>query len=89
MTYFINPYPYPSKFIQMFNQLKLCLATATHNFYWVKITHSRWIWSRPFTNFDIYTVILSPITVIISPIKIAKTLYNKMINLRISPYKCV
>ena len=34
----------------IFSHLKLCLATATHNFKWVEITHSCLIWEQIFTN---------------------------------------
>ena len=33
-----------SYIIYIFTNLKLCLATATHNFKWVNITHICWIW---------------------------------------------
>ena len=33
--------------------LKLCLATATHNFKWMKTTHICVIWDQTFTNFDV------------------------------------
>ena len=33
--------------------LKLCLATATHNFKWLKITDNCSIWDQTFTNLDI------------------------------------
>ena len=36
MALCFNPYPV---FIYIFTHLKLCLATAIHNFKWVKITH--------------------------------------------------
>ena len=32
--------------------LKLCLATATHNFKWVKITHIFVVWEQKFENID-------------------------------------
>ena len=34
----------------MFTNLKLCLATAIHNLKWVKITHIRTIWFKPYVN---------------------------------------
>ena len=34
----INPYPV-SSFIQIFTHLKLCLATETYHFKWLKTTH--------------------------------------------------
>ena len=33
--------------------LKLCIATATHNFKWVKITDMCLIWDQPFANIDV------------------------------------
>ena len=48
----------------IFIHLKLCLATASHNFKWVKITHICLIWDETFANLDVYTLISVPITVI-------------------------
>ena len=40
----IDPLGYPPRcLIKMFTHLKMCLATATHNFKWVKITLIRLI----------------------------------------------
>ena len=36
-----------------FTSLKLCLATATHNFKSVKITHISLIWDQSFSNLEI------------------------------------
>ena len=33
--------------------LKLCLATATDNFKWVKMTHICLIWDQTFANLEI------------------------------------
>ena len=41
--------------IKIFTHLKLCLATATHNFKWVEITHNCLIWNKTFTNLDVWT----------------------------------
>ena len=35
------------------SNLKLCLATATHNFKWVKFTEISLIWDQTFANFDV------------------------------------
>ena len=34
---------YYSAALQIVNHLKLCLATATHNYKWLEITHICWI----------------------------------------------
>ena len=39
--------------IQIFTHLKLCLATATHNFKWMKITDICLIWDQTFANLDV------------------------------------
>ena len=39
--------------IWFFTHLKLCLATATHNIRWVKITHIVLIWDQTFANVDV------------------------------------
>ena len=44
---------FPKISIIIFTHLKLGLATATHNFKWVKITYSCLIWGETFANFDI------------------------------------
>ena len=36
--------------ILIFSHMKLCLATAIHNFMWEKITHICSIWDRNVTN---------------------------------------
>ena len=36
-----------------FTHLKLGVATATHNFKWVKITHICVIWDQQFANLDV------------------------------------
>ena len=41
----VNPYS-----IKIFTHYKLCIATATHNFKWVKITHICVIWNLSFAN---------------------------------------
>ena len=41
--------------IEIFTHLKLCLATATHNFKWVKIINICLIWDKTFANLDVYT----------------------------------
>ena len=38
---------------------KLCLATATHNFKWVKITHICLIWKQTFALFDVVHICLA------------------------------
>ena len=50
----------------MITHLKLCLATATHNFKRVKITHSCLTWDQTSANFDIWTLISFTITLISS-----------------------
>ena len=49
---------------QFFIHLKLCLANATHNFKWLKITHICLIWAQIFANLDVQTHIFFPIKVI-------------------------
>ena len=39
-----------------FTDLKLCLATATHNFKSVKNTHVCLNWDQAFRNFDVLTL---------------------------------
>ena len=39
--------------IKIFTHLKFCLATATHNFKWVKITNICIIWDQTFKHFDV------------------------------------
>ena len=39
--------------IKLFSHLKLCLATATHNFEWVKIIHIRLICDKTFPDIDV------------------------------------
>ena len=41
-----------NQIIWILTHLKLCLATATHNFKWVEITHICLIWDHTFANFD-------------------------------------
>ena len=36
-----------------FTQFKLCLATATHSFNWVKIIYIYLFWKQTFANLDI------------------------------------
>ena len=43
----------PSNLIYFFTHLKLCFATATHNFKWVKISHICLIWDQKFLNLDV------------------------------------
>ena len=50
--------------ILIFTHLKLCLATAIHNFKWVKITHICLIRDQTFTNFDVLTLVSFPIAAI-------------------------
>ena len=38
--------------IEMFTHLKLCLATAIHNFQSVKITYIYLFWNQTFANLD-------------------------------------
>ena len=38
---------------RIFTHLKLCLATATHNFKWVKITHICLVWEHTFAHRDV------------------------------------
>ena len=57
--------PYPAQFkIEILTHLKLCLATATHNFKWVKIIHIYLLWNETFANFDVLTHILFTINAI-------------------------
>ena len=49
--------------------MKLCLAIATHNFKWVKITRICLIWDQAFANYGAYTLVSLPISVILSIIK--------------------
>ena len=44
--------PYLTLFILIFIHLKLCLATATHNFKWLKITHIYLIRAQLYKNVD-------------------------------------
>ena len=46
-----------SYIIYYFTHLKLCLATATHNFKWVKITDICLNWDQTFAKFDLETLI--------------------------------
>ena len=55
---------FPLYQIWISTHLKLCLATATHNFKWVKITNIWFIWDQTFANVDVQTPILLPISVI-------------------------
>ena len=50
-----------SYFILLTTHLELSLATATHNFKWVKITHICFMWDQTFVNLDVYTHISFPI----------------------------
>ena len=45
-----------NKLIEIFNHLMLCLATASHNIKWLKITHICLIWDQTFTDFDVYQI---------------------------------
>ena len=40
----------------IFTHLKLCIATAIHNFKWVKSAHICLIWDQTFANFNVKTV---------------------------------
>ena len=42
-----------NQIIRIFTLLQLCLATTTHNFKWVKITHICLIWDQRFANIDV------------------------------------
>ena len=44
--------------------MKLCIATATHNFKWVKIMHICFIWDETSANLDVQTHISFPISMI-------------------------
>ena len=46
--------------LDIFTQLKLCLATATHNFTWVKFTNISLIRDIKMANLDVETHILFP-----------------------------
>ena len=48
----------------IFTHLKLCLATATHNFKWVKITQIGLVWDQTLVNLDVYSPILFPVILI-------------------------
>ena len=48
----MKPFPGKSSYY-IFTHFKLCLATATHNFKWVKITHICLIGDRTFANLDV------------------------------------
>ena len=39
--------------IKVFTHLKLCLATATHNFKWLIINHIYLNWNETIANFDV------------------------------------
>ena len=43
-SHFLSSAPFAHYLISIFTHLKLCLASATHNFKWVKITHVCLIW---------------------------------------------
>ena len=49
--------------------MKLCVATATHNFKWAKITHICLFWDQPFANLDVEALISFPITAIYATFK--------------------
>ena len=59
--------------IQIFTHLKLCVATVTSNFKWVKINDIYLIWNKKLANFEVQTLILFPKTVIWSA---NKTIWN-------------
>ena len=42
----------------MFTHLKLCLATASHNFKWMKITDNCLTYDQAIANLDVQTRIL-------------------------------
>ena len=42
-----------NRIISILTHLKLCLATATHNFKWMQITHYSLIWNQTFAYRDI------------------------------------
>ena len=45
--------------------MKLCVATATHNFKWVKITHICSFWDKTFANLDFWmSLVLFPVAMI-------------------------
>ena len=48
----INPFP-AETIIKIFTHLKLCLAAASHNFKWLKITHICLISEQTFANIDV------------------------------------
>ena len=50
--------------ILIFTYLKLCPATVTHNFNWVKITHICLILDKKLANCFVWTLISFPITLI-------------------------
>ena len=55
---------YPLRYLILIStHLKLCLAIATHNFKWLKITHNCLIWDETFANLDVWTLIYFTITV--------------------------
>ena len=60
----LTPTSLLSSFILIFMHLKLCLATATHNFKWLKITHISLIIAQIFANVDVLTHISFAKTVI-------------------------
>ena len=51
MEFVINPDH--AKFILIFTNFKLWLATATNNFKWMTITHICSIWAEIFANLDV------------------------------------
>ena len=65
---------YPLSYI-IFTHFKLCLATASHNLKWLKITHICLIWESKLLIFYAYSHILFPITVIWSAKKAIKKDY--------------
>ena len=52
-TRFEKSWPPFCQIWKFFTHLKLCIATATHNFKWVRITHICLIWDRAFASVDV------------------------------------
>ena len=75
-----------NKYNLNFTHLKLCLATATHNFKRVKITHIWLPWDQPLANRDSQRPISFPIAMILSTINL---LTAKLFNFNFYPTKVV
>ena len=52
----VNTYPY--YFNKIFTHLNFCLAAATHNIKWVKITNICLIWIQTFANLSVLKLLI-------------------------------